>query len=259
MTRIVTRVLPVLLALSLVGFPTVSAEAQPNAKKDPKTEALELFEKSADLYRQGKFDEAAQLLERAYSLHDEAVLLYNLGRAYEGLGENQKAIDAYTKYLEKAPKAKDRGALERRMETLKAQLAQQNKPLPDKQPEPVVPAKPVAPEPDRPPPSRGPGVLPWVVAGVGVAAVGAGLFVGLQAKSKRDDAQDNPESRAAQEDYDSAKSMATTANVLLIAGTVVAAGGVTWALLSRKKSEPAAAAPLHFTVTPGGFRIGGRL
>jgi len=257
MPRIVTRVLRGLLVLSIVGSPTLSADAQPKAKKDPKTEALELFEQSADLYRQGKFDEAAQLLEKAYSLHPEAVLLYNLGRAYEGLGENQKAIDAYTKYLEKAPNAKDRGALERRMETLKAQL---EKDKPKTQPDTPKPTKPepVAPEP-RPTPSKGPGVLPWVVVGVGVAAVGAGLFVGLQAKSKRDEAQDNPKQADAQAELDSAKGMATTANVLLVAGTVVAAGGVTWALLSSKKSEPATAARLHLTVTPGGLRLGGRL
>ena len=53
----------------------MSAEAQPKAKKDPKVEAVELFEKSADLYRQGKFDEAAALLERAYSLHEEPAVL----------------------------------------------------------------------------------------------------------------------------------------------------------------------------------------
>lgn len=257
MPRPVTRLLPGLLIVAVLGCPTLSAEAQPKANKDPKTEALELFEKSVELYRQGKFDEAAQLLERAYSLHEEAVLLYNLGRAYEGLGENQKAIDAYTKYLEKAPNAKDRGALERRMETLKAQIEREKQKAaapvePKPEPEPVKPK----PEPAR---KSGPGILPWVVTGVGAAAVGAGLFVGLQAKGKRDDAQDNPVSRDAQDEYDSAKSMATTANVLLIAGTVVAAGGVTWALLSNKKSEPATAARLHLTVTPGGVRLGGRL
>ncbi len=122
MPRIVTRVLPGLLLFAVLGWPTLSAQAQPKAKKDPKTEAVELFEQSVDLYRQGKFDEAAALLERAYSLHDEPVLLYNLGRAYEGLGENQKAIDAYTKYIEKTPEAKDRGALERRIVTLKEQM-----------------------------------------------------------------------------------------------------------------------------------------
>jgi tetratricopeptide (TPR) repeat protein len=235
----------------------LSAQAQSKAKKDPKAEAVELFEQSVDLYRQGKFDEAAALLERAYSLHQEPVLLYNLGRAYEGLGENQKAIDAYTKYIEKNPEAKDRGALERRIVTLKEQIEKDKqraapKPQLDPTPTPLTPQA-------APAPSKGPGVLPWVVAGVGVAAVGAGFFVGLQAKSKRDDAQDNPVSKDAQDEYDSAKSMATTANVLLIAGTVVAAGGVTWALLSRKKSEPAAAATLHLTLTPGGVRFGGRL
>src|SRR5262245_65949903 len=108
MARKVTRsrleraslVLPV-GALLLVGICTAPrlATAQPkgaSAKgaKDEKAEALELFNQSADLYRQGKFDEAARLLERAYEMHPEPVLLYNLGRAYEGLGENEKAIDA---------------------------------------------------------------------------------------------------------------------------------------------------------------------
>lgn len=257
MPRTVTRALPGLLLFAALGLPTLSAQAQPKAKKDPKAEAVELFEQSADLYRQGKFDEAAALLERAYSLHAEPVLLYNLGRAYEGLGENQKAIDAYTRYLEKNPEAKDRGALERRIVTLKAQLEKANQPTEPKPKTEPTPG-PVDPGP-APTTSKGPGVLPWVVAGVGAAAVGAGFFVGLQAKSKRDDAQDNPVSKDAQAEYDSAKSMATTANVLLIAGTVVAAGGVSWALLSRKKSEPPAAATLHLTLTPGGIRLGGRL
>jgi hypothetical protein len=98
-----------------------------------------------------------------------------------------------------------------------------------------------------------------VVTGVGVATVGAGLFVGIQAKNKRDDAQATKVSKDAAEQYDSAKSLATTANVLLIAGTVVTAGGVTWALLSRKKDQPASESALSVTVTPGGVWVGGRL
>lgn len=256
------RLFLVPLALSAVLFSASSATAQGKGKKDPKTEALELFEQSADLYRQGKFDEAASLLERAYSLHEEPVLLYNLGRAYEGLGQNEKAIDAYTKYLEKAPKAKDRGALERRIETLKAQIEKEKKAAEPGTPPPApLPEKPAPekPKPDPGPATPGPSVLPWVVAGVGVAAIGAGVFVGIQAKSKRDDAQNNPVSKDAEAEFDSAKSMATTANILLIGGTVVAAGGVTWALLGGgKKAEPSSA-KLHLRVVPGGIRLGGTL
>src|SRR5262245_50652019 len=116
-----------LACLLVAGICTAprAAFAQPKsgaAAKDAKAEALDLFNQSAELYRQGKFDEAARLLERAYEIHPEPVLLYNLGRAYEGLGDNQKAIDAYTRYLKDEPNAKDRGALERRIETLKQQI-----------------------------------------------------------------------------------------------------------------------------------------
>jgi len=237
------------------------AGAQPAGAEDPKTEALKLFEQSAGLYREGKFAEAADLLERAYGMHKEPVLLYNLARAYDGLGENQKAVDAYKRYLEQVPDAKDRGAIERRVDTLEKQL-EREKALKDEQDrkaqQGATPTGPQQPTTDSGA-KGGPGIWPWVVTGVGAATVGAGLFVGLQARSKRNDAQDNPVSRDAQNDFESAQSMASTANVLLIAGTVIAAGGVTWALLGQKKNEPATASSLHLTFTPSSVRIGGTL
>src|SRR5262245_66585058 len=135
MTRKGTRDGVLLTALSLVllaGISTSPATAVAQSKgggsaKDAKAEALELFNQSADLYQQGKFDEAARLLERAYEIQPEPVLLYNLGRAYEGLGENQKAVEAYEHYLKDEPKAKDRGAVEHRIETLKAQIERDKK------------------------------------------------------------------------------------------------------------------------------------
>jgi tetratricopeptide (TPR) repeat protein len=248
------------LAIFSVASREAVALAEPGATKDPKAEALQLFNQSADLYRQGKFDEAARLLERAYALHPEPVLLYNLGRAYEGLGEAQKAIDAYTHYLEQVPKAKDRGALERRMKTLRESLEKDEKlaaEQKDQQARPPTPAP--APAPATPPPAHGAGVWPWVVTGVGAATIGAGLFVGIQAKSKRSDAQDNPVNRDAAEELDNAKSMASTANVLLIAGTLITAGGVTWVLLSNRKGSEQTSGRLTLTVTPTAVRLGGRL
>jgi tetratricopeptide (TPR) repeat protein len=244
------------------GFELPTASAQPKEEKDSKAQALELFNQSADLYAQGKFDEAAKLLEKAYALHPEPVLLYNLGRAYEGLGENQKAIDAYTHYLDQAPKAKDRGALERRIQTLKDQVAKEQK-LEQEHAEAENKPETLPPAPQEKAPAPKPGgsaqLWPWVVTGVGAAIIGAGLFVGIQAKNKRNDAQDNPVNRDAQDQFDSAKSMASTANVLLIAGTLVTAGGITWAILSKPKRQPAEQSALTLTVTPVGFRLGGHL
>src|SRR5678815_3855263 len=172
---------PLLAAVLAAGICTAPARAaaQPKgaAKNDPKAEALELFNQSADLYRQGKFDEAAKLLEKAYAIHPEPVLLYNLGRAYEGLGENQKAVDAYTRYLKDAPDAKDRGALEKRIETLKAQI-EKDKKFAEREAEAAKPEDldQTTPEPPKPVETRteasGAGVWPWVVTGVGAATIG---------------------------------------------------------------------------------------
>jgi len=256
-----TRAAPATLAFLLGISLTSGVAAQPEPDKDKKTEALQLFEQSADLYRQGKFGEAADLLEKAYAMHPEPVLLYNLGRAYDGMGENEKAVTAYKHYLEQVPDAKDKGALSRRIETLEKQIERDKQLAEDEkrrqQQAEQDKGKPVGPTTTGG--TSGAGIWPWVVTGVGAATIGAGLFVGIQAKSKRSDAQDNPISRDAQNDYDSAKSMASTANVLLIAGTVITAGGVTWALLSRKKGEAPAEAALHLTVTPSSIRLGGAL
>jgi tetratricopeptide (TPR) repeat protein len=256
-----TRAAPAILAFSLGISLTSVATAQPDAEKDKKAEAIQLFEQSADLYRQGKFGEAADLLERAYAMHPEPVLLYNLGRAYDGMGENEKAVDAYKRYLDQVPEAKDKGALSRRIETLEKQIERDKQLAEDekRRQQQLDQDKDKGSTAPPPPRTAGPGFWPWVVTGVGAATIGAGLFVGIQAKSKRSDAQDNPVSRDAQNDYDSAKSMASTANVLLIAGTIITAGGVTWALLTRKKGEAPAASALHLTVTPSSVQLGGTL
>jgi len=258
------------LAVGICTAPLLAtgpAFAQPKGaaakgEKDEKAEALELFNQSADLYRQGKFDEAAKLLEKAYAMHPEPVLLYNLGRAYEGLGENEKAIDAYTRYLKDAPEAKDRGALEKRIETLKAQI-EKDKKLKQREEEAARPEDLDETAPEQPKPvaddqTGGAGVWPWVVTGVGVATIGAGFFVGIQAKSKRDEAQDNPVNRDANSDFEDAKSLAKTANTLIIAGAIITAGGVTWAILGSKKKK-AETSKLHVTVLPTGLRVGGHL
>src|ERR1043165_974907 len=104
------------IALALVG----PAYADGNRDK-----ALKLFEDSNKAYKSGKFEEAADLLKDAYQLFPEPILLYNLGRAQEGLGDPKAALDSYERYLKEAKQVDDRGAIERRIETLKAQIAKQ--------------------------------------------------------------------------------------------------------------------------------------
>lgn len=103
-----------------------SAPAAADVKKD-KQRAAHLAAEGAQHYKQGEFEVSAALLRQAYALYPQANLLYNLGRSLEGMGDFAGAIDAYERYLATATKIEDRGAIERRITTLKAQIAREQK------------------------------------------------------------------------------------------------------------------------------------
>src|SRR4051794_18494552 len=88
--------------------------------------ALVLFQKSVESYREGRFQEAIDLLIEARALKPEPVLSYDLGRAYEAIGDLPHAEEAYARYLDENPAAQDRLAIEGRLVTLRRQIAEAN-------------------------------------------------------------------------------------------------------------------------------------
>lgn len=95
------------------------------AHADRRAHAVQLADDSEKAYKAGNFEKAAKLLREAHDLYPEPILLYNLGRALEGMGNAKDAIAAYEGYLHDAKQIDDRGAIERRIATLKHQLEQQ--------------------------------------------------------------------------------------------------------------------------------------
>jgi CHAT domain-containing protein len=99
------RSLLLLLALSLLTG-TLAAQSDQEAKKAAAdklyAEAVQLFKESAkDSLEQaiGKLLAAIQLYHDARDTDDEADTLRNIGLIYDGLGENQKALDYYNQAL----------------------------------------------------------------------------------------------------------------------------------------------------------------
>jgi tetratricopeptide (TPR) repeat protein len=201
------------------------------AQPDPpeKVEALELFSQSDEHYKRGEFEQAADLLRRAYDLYPEPLLLYNLARALEGLGDAEGAITQYERYLAEATSIDDRGAIERRVATLKAQRTAA---APVDTAEPLPTSTPVDTTPHIRPPRR----LPWFIAGGGIAVVGAGVVLGVVAKNKHDAAVDEPVQVEAERLQNQAQRYATTSNVLLFAGGALVIGGVVWAVVELRRS-----------------------
>ena len=83
------------LTLCLLVAPAAALAQERDS--DALDRAVVLFEESETLYNQGEFEQAAALLRRAYALHADATLLFNLARALEGAGDLDGAIDAYAR------------------------------------------------------------------------------------------------------------------------------------------------------------------
>ncbi len=221
-------------------------KASPKARR----KAIQLFKQSEKSYRKGRFEEAAELLKRAYKLDQAPTLLYNLARALESAGDLVGAKDAYGLYLQKEPNAPDRAAIAKRIENLEAQLAalekqraearnakealererEQREALQKAQAE-TPPPPPVQAVVSTPPPSKAP-VAPWVVMSIGVGGAVAGGVLGALANNKHRDAEDEPIQRTAQDLNSQAKSMALGANIAYAAGGALAVGGLIWGILT---------------------------
>ena len=214
------------------------------SSSSPRSRALDLFEKSAVAYREGRFQDAIDLLLEARRVKAEPVLMYNIGRAYEALGSSTQAADSYATYLLEDPRAPDRRAIEIRIETLRAQANELEKartppPPVEAKPMPPEPAPPVAPAPPPPAAESTMAVGPWVVAGAGMVGVGIGVGLGLAAQSGHRSADAEPGQADAQRKQNNAESLATGSTIAFIAGGTIAAIGIGWLSVRLLTAGPA--------------------
>jgi tetratricopeptide (TPR) repeat protein len=188
-----------LRAAIVVGF-VLALWPSLGAADESSRAAMEHFRRGTRAYDLGHFTEAAAEYERAYEAKENPALLYNLGQAYRGAGEHQKALNAYRAYLRNATDPPNRDEVVRFIEALKHSIevekATKEKPpvgtLPATPPPVVTPPVVVAPP---PPPPRPPEpdlhelalgrklrIAGLAVGAFGVAAVGTGAaFAGLTA------------------------------------------------------------------------------
>lgn len=225
MARLVSSASFAFLAIMLsCGF----ADAAPSTTPTPSRRAVELFEQSAEAYREGRFQMAVDKLLEARALKSEPVLLYNLARAYEALGRWEEAANAYEGYVAEEPAAGDRRAIEGRVRALREQVSALDEAR-------KADAKPAT-TPDPRPSSRAAtaSIAPWLVAGSGVLVAGAGLALGLVANGQHEDAVAEPVQRRAADIQASAESLADVATVVTISGAAIVLVGVAWGLLQRR-------------------------
>lgn len=70
--------------------------------------AKEFFGAGQKLYKTGEYTKALNKFEEAYAVRPHPAISYNIGKCYEQLGENGKAMRAFRDYLRMQPEAKDK-------------------------------------------------------------------------------------------------------------------------------------------------------
>ncbi|HEY8077489.1 MAG TPA: hypothetical protein VIF62_25360 [Labilithrix sp.] len=106
-------------------------------------------------------------------------------------------------------------------------------------------------------PKKSTNIVPWIVAGAGGVMLIAGTVTGIVALGKTSDISNACPNDACPRSFDldgarsSARTFVTVTDVLLIGGAVLAAGGVTWAILANGGDDKASIA-----LGPSG--VGGR-
>jgi tetratricopeptide (TPR) repeat protein len=196
------------------------------------------FTAGRGLYDVGRFDQAAVEFEEAFRLSQRPALLYNLYIAYRDAGNAAKAAENLRRYLNEMPDVEDRVNLRARLEQLEAQVArlsttqsqleQQERELEERRRREREAEL-----------ASGPSPVPWIVAGVGGAALIVGTITGVLALGATSTLEENCPNDVCNLDYedyeddlDSAETLVALTDWLLLGGGIVAAAGLTWGIIS---------------------------
>ncbi len=154
------------------------------------------YKVGVEAFESSDYQKAVENLKDAFRRDCSKVsLLLQIARAYEGKGDRAEAVHALEVYLQRNPKADDAESIQRRIANLKAQMGgTTTATAPTTTATTTTTATATAPTatatatstPETP--SRGHTVTPWIVAGVGVVAVGVAIPVGVVGLNKQNEA-----------------------------------------------------------------------
>jgi tetratricopeptide (TPR) repeat protein len=230
---------------ALVVLCAVAGWARPPSKdaKDTTSRARALTLEAKSAFNEGRFTQAAELLEQAYALEPSPSLLYNRARALQQAGDKRRAIEAWERYLASQPNASDEGAIRSSIQQLQgelaseAQLAERARAEKDRadreareraQAEAALGAR-----------ARTPSPWPWVAAGLGLAGVGVGGTLGAVAGGHHAGAVREPDALLAEQQLRRARDFAVGANVAFVVGGALALVGAVWGTFDLLSARPA--------------------
>lgn len=257
-----------------------SAPAQP--AEDPLVRARSIFATGAELYRQGKYDQALEQFEAALKLARRPSILFNIAQCHRQLGHKQLALQRYEAHLAEWEKqnpgkpSPHREEIRGHIERLRAELERDRERERREKLQQTVQAE----EAERQAAltkqleqrRRRKSLIGYTVLGAGAAlVVAAGVLYavggtqGSEAYDKYKVAEDPDEIAEHRADVESAQSMLIAGHVLVGVGVAAAAYGI-YELVTRpsvassggEREEGQVSLRLAPTSGGAGFVIGGR-
>jgi len=107
--------------------PAAQVEAKPDLGEPEavaKARAQLLFEKGVTAYREARFYDAVDIFLETNRLYPDPKLSFNVGKAFEGLGNQPGALRYYREYLRRLPEAADAHDVESHVHQLEQALSQ---------------------------------------------------------------------------------------------------------------------------------------
>jgi hypothetical protein len=254
-----------------------------------KQEMKQHYERATRAYDLQKYSEAIDEYQKAYEIGGDPPMLYNIAQAYRLNDQPTEAIRYYRRYLQRAPEARNREYVERKVADLEKLIEERRKaaaavtppppttttpppptttpppttPPPTTPPPPVITSPPPA-APPPPAPSHTGTVVGIAMIGAGVIADGVAVLEGLRAKQKGDQlTNDSMAGKVFDPGLESAGKTANIAAIVLgIGGTALAITGAIILISSGGDSTVGAdrgapTAMVTFTPWIGGGVVGG--
>lgn len=125
-TSRLARWLSALILASFVnGMAPRALIAQTDASESADVEARALFQAGLVAFGDGRYENALDYFERAYELSGRTQLLFNIGTTADRLRQEEKALEAFERYLAAHPDAENRREVEARLRILKREVERQ--------------------------------------------------------------------------------------------------------------------------------------
>lgn len=223
-----------------------------------------LFLRGARAYAEGRYADAAVMFSDAYAADHDPTYLVHLGRALDGAGDPEGALEAYTTWLELEPDAPERAEIEDSMARLRIEIAAHagdettDEIVPDETEETDDAAARHTPAPLVAPSANGPRISPWpwVIVSGGVILFVAGAITGGFAADAHGAADRAPSHDVTVARENEAQSQATAATVLLVLGGLITLGGGAWGVYDIVSENDAAEDTAAADRTTARLRLG---